>query len=161
MDDKPYIPTTAKAREARAEYLLGLEFYHKKQWKTASRHFGLANSKSPRDDVYKAVYMSYYGLSLLLSGDVSGLNLCRHAAGLEMIDADVFLNLALAELRRHNRRRACQALVRGLDVDPQHPGLQKLRKKMGYRRPPCIPFLNRNNPLNKWLGKATYRGPAR
>jgi len=28
---------------------------------------------------------------------------------------------------------------------------------MGVRRNPCLPFLRRENLLNKWLGKATYR----
>jgi hypothetical protein len=157
MNKPVYSACDAKTRQARAEHQLGRVFYHKKQWKTAARHFGLANGKSHNNDVYKAVYMSYYGLSLLFSGDVSGLNFCRHAAGLETIDADVFLNLALAELKFRHRKRACKAVELGLAVDPRHAGLQKLRRKLGVRRQPCLPFLKRENPLNKWLGKATYR----
>jgi hypothetical protein len=27
---------------------------------------------------------------------------------------------------------------------------------MGMRRKPCLGFLKRSNPLNRWLGKLTY-----
>jgi len=37
----------------------------------------------------------------------------------------------------------------------------KLRRDMGVRRNPCLPFLRRENLLNKWLGKVTYRRVSR
>ncbi|HFD78896.1 MAG TPA: hypothetical protein ENK05_00705 [Gammaproteobacteria bacterium] len=151
---------SARATAARAEYQLGLNFFRRKQWKTAARHFGLAEQKAGRHDIHRNLYMSYHGLSLLYSGDVSGLNLCRHAAAHETIEATVCQNLVLAEIRFHHRKRACDAIALGLGIDPAHRGLLKLRRKLGVRRRPCIPFLRRENLLNKWLGKATYR-PAR
>jgi len=102
-------------------------------------------------------YKSWHGLALVYSGDVSGLNLCRYAAAKEAIDATVFQNLVLAELKFRHRKRACATLKRGLSIDPKHRGLLKLRRNMGARRQPCLMFLDRNNPLNKWLGKMTYR----
>ncbi len=150
-------PALKRERDARAEYELGIAFFRKKQWRTAARHFSQAERKCTRDDTHLQCYKSWHGVSLVYSGDVSGLNLCRHAAANEHIDATVFQNLTLAELKLRHRKRACATLKRGLAMDPKHRGLLKLRKSMGSRRQPCLAFLDRNNPLNKWLGKATYR----
>lgn len=146
-----------RERDARAEYKLGIAFFRKKQWRTAARHFSQAERKCPRGDAHLQTYRSWHGVSLVYSGDVSGLNLCRHAASNEHIDATVFQNLTLAELKLRHRKRACATLKRGLTIDPKHRGLIKLRKNMGARRQPSLIFLDRNNPLNKWLGKMTYR----
>lgn len=143
--------------QARNEYQLGLAFFGKKQWKTAARHFRLADERSPRSDSAAHLYRSYHGLALMYCGDVSGLNLCRNAAGRETLQADVFLNLALAELHLSHRKRACEALALGLRMNPQHKGLLKLRSRIGVRRAPCVALLNRDNPLNKWLGKLTWQ----
>lgn len=150
------VPLTQEGR-ARSEYELGVAFFRKKQWRTAARHFSQAEHKCNRGDALRQCYKSWHGLSLVYSGDVSGLNLCRHAAANEHIDATVFMNLVLAELKLRHRKRACATLKRGLLVDPKHRGLRKLRKSMGARRQPFLMFLDRNNPLNKWLGKMTYR----
>jgi tetratricopeptide (TPR) repeat protein len=157
MDELLYPGANERMREARKEYQLGRTFFEKGQWKSAARHFGQAERRSGREDVYQHLYRSCHGLSLVYCGDVSGLNLCRNAAGVETVHAEVFLNLALAELRLQHRKRACQAVSRGLKLDPRHKALLTLRRKMGIRRPPLLPFLKRDNPLNKWLGKATYR----
>jgi hypothetical protein len=152
-----YSAATERRPAACQEFGIGLALFEKRQWKAASRYFGLADRKSQRDDVRQHLYRSYHGLALLYCGDVSGLNLCRHAANVETIEAGVFLNLALAELKRNHRRRACEAVILGLQIDPRHVRLLELRRKMGIRRKPCVPFLRRDNLLNKWLGKATYR----
>lgn len=151
------------ARSVRAdeEFHLGLAFLKKKQWKTAARHFRAADTGCPRGDPRARLYRSYHGLALVSSGDVSGLNLCRHAAGSPTGHAEVFLNLALAEIRLNHRRRACEAVAVGLHLDPRQSRLLRLRARLGVRRKPCVPFLNRNNPLNKWLGRITYRVPRR
>ncbi len=146
-----------RERRARDEYELGMALFRKKQWRSATRHFSQAELKCSRSDVHLQCYKSWHGVSLVYSGDFSGLNLCRHAAANENIDATVFQNLALAELKLRHRKRACSAVKRGLAIDPKHRGLLKLRKTMGARRQPCLAFLDRNNPLNKWLGKVTYR----
>jgi len=150
-----------RAQQVQQEYQLGLEFFRKQHWKTAARHFGLADQKSGRHDVHQHLYRSYHGLSLVYCGDVSGLNLCRHAAAKETLQATVFRNLALAEIRFRHRKRACAAVRLGLQLDPAHAGLLQLRCDMGVRRNPCLPFLRRENLLNKWLGKATYRNVRR
>ncbi len=157
MDGSATALAQERAQQVQQEYQLGLAFLRKQYWKTAARHFALAEKKSARHEIQGRLYRSYHGLSLVFSGDISGLNLCRHTAARETRQATVFHNLALAEMRLRHRKRACEAIRTGLKLDPVHAGLLKLRQDMGERRNPCLPFLKRNNPLNKWLGKATYR----
>jgi len=157
MDGSETSYAQERAQQVQQEYQLGLAFFRKQHWKTAARHFGWADQKSGRHHVHQHLYRSYHGLSLVCSGDVSGLNLCRHAAANETLQATVFRNLALAEIRFRHRKRACAAIRLGLQRDPSDAELLKLRRDMGVRRNPCIPFLSRENLFNKWLGKATYR----
>jgi hypothetical protein len=56
-----------------------------------------------------------------------------------------------------SRRKAVEALEKGLALDPRHPGLLRLRAEFGTRRPPVISFLHRDNPLNVSLGKVRKR----
>ena len=152
-----YSTSSSRRREAQDEYQMGLAFYRKKQWKMAARHFGQADHRAGHDDVYMHLYLSYQGLCQVLSGDISGLNLCRHAASMETLQSGVFLNLAIAELKLRHRKRACSAIRLGLGLDPRHAGLLKLRSRIGVRRTPCLMFLSRNNLLNRWLGRMTYQ----
>ena len=149
--------STVRTREAEEEYKLGLVFFKKKQWRTAARHFSLAEKRAPRNDMQLHLYSSWHGLALVYSRDISGLNLCRHAAAQRGIQATVFQNLVLAEMKFNHRKRACEALGQGLLLDPRHRGLVKLSKEIKLRRRQCLIFLKRENPLNKWLGKITYR----
>jgi hypothetical protein len=151
-----YPNSADRVRVAREEYDLGLAFYRKHQWRTAARHFAEAERKCGHDDVYLHLYMSYLGLCQVYSSDVSGLNLCRRAAAMETIHARVFVNLALAELKLNHRKRACSAVKLGLSID-RDPNLLRLRDRMGVRRTPVLPFLKRENPLNRWLGRYTWQ----
>lgn len=119
--------------------------------------FKAANQATIDHHIHAGLYMSYLGLTQVLLNDVSGLNLCRRAAQDENHRGDVFENLARAELRLGHRKQACDALRRGLKLDKTHTGLRDLRSEMGMRRPPALAFLDRDNPLNRFLGKLTYR----
>jgi hypothetical protein len=157
MSGSHYPAPGDRVRAAREAYDLGLAFYRKKQWKTAARHFAEADRKCGHDDVHLHLYLSYQGLCEVCSGDISGLNLCRRAASMETIQPRVFLNLALAELRLKHRKRACSAVKIGLSIDHTDPGLLRLREKMGVRRSPLLPFLKRENLLNRLLGRYTWQ----
>ncbi len=146
-----------RSRIAWSEYQIGLAFFAKQDWKLAAQHFGEADRKVFRSDCNSRLYASYYGLSLIHCGDVSGLNFCRHSAGAERINATVYLNLTRAELKLSHRRRACEAVRAGLAIEPRNNELLKVRKNMGVRRSPCVTFLKRENLFNKWLGIVTYR----
>jgi hypothetical protein len=66
--------------------------------------------------------------------------------------AECYLNLGKARLRHNNRSGAMDAFREGLKAEPGHRDLMWELKKMGTRRRPPIPFISRNNPINKYLG---------
>jgi len=119
--------------------------------------FALADHKTARDDVYKNKYQSFHGLMLVHAGQSKGIELCRAASASECFDGDVFYNQARAELELEHRRQAVMALRRGLGFDRNHPDLLRLRQRLGVRRGLMLPFLDRDNMFNKFLGKLSYQ----
>lgn len=142
------------------DFILGQRSFRQGDLKTALASFKSACQATSDMHVYAHLYMSYLGVTQVLLNDVSGLNLCRRAAAEETRRGEVFENLARAELKLGHRKQACDALRRGLKIDRANPALKALREEMGMRRRPVLGFLDRDNPLNRFLGKLTYR-PAR
>lgn len=145
------------SRTSRIELLNGERQMRNGDWSGALFHFRLAVRNSSRGDPMKNLYVSYEGLALVHVNDRKGVHLCRRAAVNETAFGDVFRNLARAELRLRNRKRACDAIQKGLAIDRSHAGLRELRQRMGVRRAPVLPFLSRNHFLNRVLGQITYR----
>jgi len=50
-----------------------------------------------------------------------------------------------------------RAIQRGLEAAPEDPRLLAARDAIGMRRPPVLPFLSRDNPLNRVLGRLRHR----
>lgn len=138
------------------EFREGMRCLERGDEQGALDYFARADAQTVHDNVYKNKYRSYHGLLLQRSGQLNGLDLCRLAAGGECFDGDVYFNLAQAELDQGNRRNAITAIRRGLGVDATHPDLIHMRHKLGIRRNVIVPFLSRNNPINKFLGRITY-----
>ncbi len=139
------------------EFVEGIEHLKERALLKAMERFQRAYDSVGRSDVYRNKYASYCGLARVLSGDRSGLMLCREAADDEIHDGDVFLNLARAEWFYKNRKNAVIALKKGLQVDNRHPGLRRMREQLGTRIRCPLPFLPRSHPLNHALGKLLRR----
>lgn len=139
------------------DFIQGQRSFRQGDLKTALACFKSAYQATADEHVYAHLYMSYLGLTQVLLNDVSGLNLCRRAAAEETQRGEVFENLTRAELKLGHRKQACDALRRGLKVDRANASLKALREEMGMRRNPILGFLDRDNPLNRFLGKLTYR----
>jgi hypothetical protein len=135
------------------EFVEGIEHLKERAIPKAMERFQQAYDSVGRSDVYHNKYASYCGLARVLSGDKSGLQLCRDAARSEIHDGDVFLNLARAEWFYKNRKNTVIALKKGLQVDNRHPGLRLMREQLGIRMRCPLPFLPRSHPLNHALGK--------
>lgn len=118
--------------------------------------FARADFSTSRDDVYKNKYQSFHGFLLVQSGQSKGIEMCRAAAVQECFDGDVFYNLARAELKSGRRREAIQAIRRGLDIDATHTDMLHLRRRLGVRRNVMFAFLDRDNVINRLIGKLTY-----
>jgi hypothetical protein len=134
-------------------FILGLAFLKKQLLTQALRNFQLAYDEVPYGDIYHNKYASYCGLTRVLNGDRAGVELCRDAARQEMIDGDVFLNLAYSEWHMKSRKRSVGILKKGLKIDAKHAGLNKFESFIGRRSRPIIFFISRDNFLNKTLGK--------
>jgi predicted Zn-dependent protease len=64
----------------------------------------------------------------------------------------LYLNLGKAYLACNQRKAALEAFREGLKYDSKHRELQSNVAKLGLRKDPVIPFLDRSNPINKYLG---------
>jgi len=135
------------------KFVEGVEHLKDRSMPKAVQSFQIAYESVKSSDVYHNKYASYCGLSRVLSGDRTGLELCREAAKGEVYDGDVYLNLARAEWFLQNRKNTIVVLKKGLQVDNRHPGLRQMREQLGVRQRSPLPFLPRSHPLNHALGK--------
>ena len=124
----------------------------------AQKYFQLAYESVNYSDVYHNKYASYCGLVRFLNGDMAGLLLCQEAAKHEYQDADVYLNLARAELKLKRRKNAINALDQGSKIDAEHVGIKKMRELLGVRKRKFIPLLDRDNLFNNSIGKLFRKG---
>jgi tetratricopeptide (TPR) repeat protein len=101
-------------------------------------------------------YLSYYGLSLARAGLSTqiALQACRSAASRQHHDPVLLLNLGRVYLLTGRLSPALEAFERGLAICPDHKILLRERDQVDRRRRPAIPFLGRNNVLNRWIGRA-------
>lgn len=139
------------------EFVKGVSHFNDQAMPKAADQFQKAYESVGHAHVYHNKYASYFGLARVLSGDTSGLDICRHASKNELYDGDVYFNLAKAEWFYVNRKLTIIALKKGLQVDNRHPGLRKMRLKMCIRQRSPLPFLPRTHPLNNALGRLMRR----
>jgi tetratricopeptide (TPR) repeat protein len=96
-----------------------------------------------------------------------GVEICRQAIkalieqmplGKEFFLPTLYLNLGKAYLAAEKRKDAYESFRRGLKIDKNNEALFSEMKSLGIRKKPPLSFLNRSNPLNKYLGKLIYPG---
>ena len=86
-----------------------------------------------------------------------GLRYCRAGVDREIWRAENHLNLARTYLLAGKPKRAIAALDYGLGLEPTNAAMLELRLKLGVRRSPTFPFLDRGHPLNRIAGKLRHR----
>lgn len=127
------------------------------KWEEALRHFNLLHAQ--RGAI--PVITSYLGMlhALYEKQAFQGLEACKKASRLETDEPLCYLNLARVYLFTMNDRyHAVKAVHRGLKSRSSNRDyLFKFYKTIGIRRDPPLKFLHRDNPLNKALGKITYK----
>jgi len=140
---------------ARAAYEEGAAAFAARDLPSAHVAFERAHRRSPR----APVYMSWYGLTLVLVEKNSNLGvvLVDQALRLPGPDPDLLLNSARLHLALNQRERAVRAISRGLELWPDDRRLGAARDAMGIRTEPVIRFLSRSNPLNRLLGRLRHR----
>jgi len=128
-----------------------------KDYKGAVRDFEEALKDVSEHHEHYNLLVSSLGLSQVLNSNRNGLLLCRDAASSEVLNADVFLNLACAEWRCLNRKRAIEALRHGCKIDNENERLKKAIARLDARRKNIFMFLPREHPLNRIFGRLLRR----
>lgn len=83
--------------------------------------------------------------------------LCRTAVKRDFYIPQFYVNLAEVYLLRGNKAKAIETLQAGLEVDSESRAIWRELEKLGSRSRPVIPFLSRNNPVNRYLGRLFSR----
>jgi tetratricopeptide (TPR) repeat protein len=136
----------------------------KKESKDALKLLVQALKKYPDDPFL----LSYYGCleAIIHKNHEFGIETCLRAInmldettpfGQEIFYPTFYLNLGRAHLAAKNRKNAVAAFQKGLSYDHENKDLLWEMKKIGMRRQPVIPYLNRTNPINKYIGILLHR----
>jgi len=135
MGDRFDSPRVTDQVRLRDDFKKGLRCFNSSDYEGALQFFRTADDGAELDDSYQNRYTSFHGLSRVYMGDRNGVKLCRKAAVGETRDAEVYYNLAMAEDRLDFYESTLMALRRGLNINPEHSGLQHLQRKlsMGMR----------------------------
>lgn len=115
-------------------------------------------TRSPDAKVPPAA-LSYYGLCLALTGGRAreAAEFCQLAIEREFFNPEHYLNLSKIWTAGRARKKALDAVDRGLTVDPKNASLRRHREALGVRKAPVLSFLGRNNPVNVSLGRLRHK----
>lgn len=103
-------------------------------------------------------FFACLGYSLAMQNKLEqGLRLCRKAVELDFYQPENYLFLSRVQVLTGDRRSALEAIERGLQCDPEHRELRAMRRDLGQRRSPVLPFLSRAHILNRGLGQIRHR----
>jgi tetratricopeptide (TPR) repeat protein len=102
--------------------------------------------------------LAAYGLAVGMTTDLKeGIEICHRAINADRKNPEIYLNLARLHAQAGSRKKAVEAIERGLALSKNHRGLLDLLKDLGQRQSPPVPFLGRDNPLNVKLGRLLHR----
>ncbi len=107
--------------------------------------------------------LSYYGCfqALVDKKYRSGVETCKKAIAMlrqkgafeeELLYPVFYLNLGRAYLSAGKKPDAIEAYTRGLKYDNGNSDLRRELRGLGLRKAPPVPFLDRSNPINKYIG---------
>jgi tetratricopeptide (TPR) repeat protein len=114
--------------------------------------------------------LSYYGclIAIVENNPREGIKICEEAIqkldasmpfGTEFFYPAFYLNLGRAYLKGNRKVEAIRAFQKGLKSDPENSDILWELKKLGTRKTPAVPFLNRSNPINKYIGMLLSKSP--
>jgi Flp pilus assembly protein TadD len=104
-------------------------------------------------------YLSFLGLAIARSEKrwTEAIKLCETALQFKRKELQLHLNLAEVYVASGQRSDAIIILDQARESFGPNPRLVKARSRVEKRRSPMLPFLDRQNPLNKSLGKLRHR----
>jgi tetratricopeptide (TPR) repeat protein len=130
-------------------FRLGTEALDMKDYATACRYLQAAveRDRSPNN-------LSQYALALAAHtrNIEPSIALCQEAVKREPKNSDHFLRLGTIYLVAGRKKEAIRIFKLGLRIG-KNPTISRWLQVLGRRKDPVLPFLSRNNPVNKYLGK--------
>lgn len=138
-----------------AEFQEGLERLRDGDWTQAAAHLRKALGREP----HNPFYISYAGLVAALAEDriADAELLCQDAIQQKPEEPQFYLNLADVYQRAGRRIEAIKILESGLSSTGRHSRILWALERKRFRRSPVLPFLGRNNPLNRTLGRLRHQ----
>jgi Flp pilus assembly protein TadD len=108
-------------------------------------------------------YLSFLGVAMARSEKkwAEATKLCETALQLKRKELQLHLNMAEVYVGAGHRERAIETLDRARESFGPDVRLVKARSRIEKRRAPILPFLDRQNALNKSLGKLRHRASKR
>jgi len=110
-------------------------------------------------DKQNHTYISYLGLLVALAHKkyTEAEQLCHTALRMKRTEPQSYLNLAEVYLHAGKKEDAVETLTVGLQYTKRDVRLIRALRKLGVRRPPVFPFLERRHFLNRHTGKLRHR----
>ncbi|MDA8240929.1 MAG: hypothetical protein M0Z67_11250 [Nitrospiraceae bacterium] len=155
-----FLKEKARQKKSKPEYFEDVkQLLRKGGAKEALRTLREALANFPGDPFL----LSYYGclVAVAENNPKEGVGICREALagfkesqsfGSEFFYPVFYLNLGRAYLKDNNKTDAVKAFQEGLKHDRENHDLLWELTKLGKRKRPPVPFLERCNPINKYIG---------
>jgi tetratricopeptide (TPR) repeat protein len=120
--------------------------------------YGSEEPPSPMLSSKTATGLSHFGLCLAMMQRKfkPAIDLCKLAIELQFYNADHYANLAHVYVAAGNRKKAIDAIEQGLKSHAADETLLEVRRQLGVRAKPPVPFLDRAHPINVTLGQARH-----
>lgn len=135
--------------DARELFRLGSDALDAKNFAAAYRylHMAVEKERSPQ-------HLSQFAVAVLqYTGNLrQAVALCQEAIKDEPRNPTHFYRLGMIYLISGRKKEAVRIFNLGLRLG-RHPGITRTLRVLGHRDKPVLPFLERGNPLNKYLGK--------
>jgi hypothetical protein len=156
-------PRGAESTEQRGAILrsaqLGIDLCRRGDWKGGLAQLTKIEANKGGGQAIPGLALSYlgYGIASQQGRLLDGLRYCKAGVDREIWRAENHFNLARTYLLVGQLKRAIAALDYGLGLEPTHPEMLELRLKLGLRKQPTFPFLDRGHVLNRLAGKLRHR----
>jgi len=123
--------------------------------------YGAEDASSPlilSKTAKSATGLSYFGLCLMLvqKKTKQAIDLCKRAIELEFYDGNHYANLARVYVLAGNRKKALETVQQAMKDHREDAALLQVRRELGVRAAPPVPFLDRSNPINVTLGQSRH-----
>ena len=122
------------------------------------RYLPKLSSGTNEDKISAASGFSYYGLCIaaLRKQYRDAVKYCHLSIKVQRSNVEHYENLGKVHLMARNRKGAVEAFFKGLAVEPNYKPINRILDDIGRRKDPVIPFLPRDNFLNRYFGKLRH-----